>query len=46
MTEPGIFLFGVFITLVVTAAIGSLIWAAFEDGDRQQRKEQAIEKVS
>ena len=43
MIEPGIFIFGVFITIIVVAAIGSLLWAAFEDGQRQKEKEAAIE---
>lgn len=46
MTEPGIFIFGVFITLIVLAAISSLIWAAYEDGERQRRKEEVIEAES
>ena len=43
MTEPAIFIFGVFITIIVVAAMGSLIWAAYEDGERQERKEADIE---
>jgi hypothetical protein len=43
MTEPAIFIFGVFITIIVIAAIGSLLWAAYEDGERQERKEADIE---
>lgn len=38
MSDLPLFLFGAFISLIVVAAIGTLIWGAFEDGKVQAAK--------
>lgn len=42
MNVLGIFIIGAFITLLVAAAIGALVSAAVEDGQRQRRKEKSL----
>ena len=38
MTDIPLFIFGAFITLIIIGAIGTLIWGAVEDGERQAEK--------
>lgn len=35
MEDPALFVVGLFVTLAVIGALGFIVWAAVQDGDRQ-----------
>jgi hypothetical protein len=46
MSDSAIFFAGVIVTLIWSAAIGSLIWAAYLDGKAEKRRKQHAENHS
>ena len=44
MTDIGLFIFGVFITLIMVGAIILLLWAAVEDGRKQAEVASRLEE--
>jgi hypothetical protein len=39
MEDPALFVIGLFVTLAVAGALGFIVWAAIQDGDRQSASE-------
>jgi hypothetical protein len=44
MSEMALFLAGVCVTLIWSAGIGSLLWAAWEGAKEEKRRKEALEE--
>ena len=44
MSDLAIFLAGIVVTLIWSAAIGSLVWAAYQDGESERHRKEDLEK--